>query len=102
MLTSLFTDLARQSLAALRLLLVMTVLLGVGYPVAVWAAGQALGDRADGQPVRLDGQVVGSSLIGQAFDGDDVVPRPALASDYDPLASRPQQPRAAATPTCSS
>lgn len=87
--TSLLTDLARQSLAALRLLLVMTVLLGVGYPAAVWAAGQALGDRADGQPVRLDGTVVGSRLIGQQFEGDEwFVPRPS-ASDYDPLASGP-------------
>ena len=51
MLTHLLTDLGRQSLAGLRLLLVMTVLLGVGYPVAVWGAGQAFGDRADGQPV---------------------------------------------------
>ena len=83
------TDLARQSLAGLRLLLVMTVLLGVAYPAAVWAAGQALGDRADGQPVRLDGQVVGSRLIGQAFDGDEwFQPRPS-ANDHDTLASGP-------------
>ena len=35
-----FTDLSRQSLAGLRLLLVMTVLTGVLYPAAVWAAGR--------------------------------------------------------------
>jgi K+-transporting ATPase ATPase C chain len=84
-----FTDLFRQSLAGLRLLLVMTVLLGVGYPTAVWAAGQAFGDRADGSPVRLDGQVVGSRLIGQQFEGDEwFLPRPS-ANDYDTLASGP-------------
>ena len=84
-----FTDLFRQSLAGLRLLLVMTVLLGVGYPTAVWAAGQAFGDRADGSPVRLDGQVVGSRLIGQQFEGDEwFLPRPS-ANDYDTLASAP-------------
>ncbi len=84
-----FTDLFRQSLAGLRLLLVMTVLLGVGYPTAVWAAGQAFGDRADGSPVRLDGQVVGSRLIGQQFEGDEwFLSRPS-ANDYDTLASAP-------------
>ena len=84
-----FTDLVRQSLAGLRLLLVMTVLLGVGYPSAVWAAGQAFGDRADGSPVRLDGQVVGSRLIGQQFEGDEwFLSRPS-ANDYDTLASAP-------------
>ena len=84
-----FTDLFRQSLAGLRLLLVMTVLLGVGYPTAVWAAGQAFGDRAAGSPVRLDGQVVGSRLIGQQFEGDEwFLSRPS-ANDYDTLASAP-------------
>lgn len=89
MFSSLLTDLFRQSLAGLRLLLVMTVLLGVGYPTAVWAAGQAFGDRADGSPVRLDGKVVGSRLLGQQFEGDEwFLPRPS-ANDYDTLASAP-------------
>ena len=84
-----FTDLVRQSLAGLRVLLVMTVLLGVGYPTAVWAAGQAFGDRADGSPVRVDGEVVGSALIGQQFEGDGwFLSRPS-ANDYDTLASAP-------------
>lgn len=83
------SDLTRQSLAGLRLLLVMTVLLGVGYPAAVWAAGQAFGDRADGSPVRVDGQVVGSRLIGQQFEGDQwFLSRPS-PNDYDTLASAP-------------
>ena len=84
-----FTDLFRQSIAGLRLLLVMTVLLGVGYPAAVWAAGQAFGDRADGSPVRVAGEVVGSALIGQQFEGDEwFLSRPS-ANDYDTLASAP-------------
>ncbi|MGF9753669.1 potassium-transporting ATPase subunit KdpC [Microvirga sp. 0TCS3.31] len=87
--THLLTDLYRQSLAGLRLLLVMTVLLGVGYPAAVWAAGQAFGDRADGQPVRLDGVVVGSRLIGQDFDGDQWFHSRPSPHDYDTLASGP-------------
>lgn len=84
-----FSDLLRQSLAGLRLLLVMTVVLGVGYPAAVWAAAQAFGDRADGSPLRLDGEVVGSRLLGQQFAGDEwFLSRPS-ANDYDTLASAP-------------
>nr|WP_242497275.1 potassium-transporting ATPase subunit KdpC [Nocardioides oleivorans] len=84
-----FSDLARQSLASLRLLLAMTVLLGVGYPAAVWAAGQPFGDRASGQPVSLEGQVVGSRLIGQQFDGDEWFHSRPSPNDHDTLASAP-------------
>jgi len=87
--THLLTDLYRQSLAGLRLLLVMTVLLGVGYPAAVWAVGQSFGDRADGQPVRLDGRVVGSRLIGQDFRGDQWFHSRPSPNGYDTLASAP-------------
>lgn len=87
--THLFTDLGRQSLAGLRLLLVMTVLLGVVYPLVVWGAGQAFGDRADGQPVRVDGQVVGSRLLGQQFEGDEWFHSRPSAGGYDTLASAP-------------
>lgn len=84
-----FSDLTRQSLAGLRLLLVMTVLTGVLYPAAVWAAAQAFGDRADGSPVRVDGEVVGSRLLGQQFAGDEwFLSRPS-ANEYDTLASAP-------------
>lgn len=84
------TDLARQSLAGLRLLLILTVVLGVAYPLAVWGVSQAFGDRSAGQPVRVDGQVVGSRLLGQPFDGDQwFLPRPS-ANDYDTLASAPR------------
>jgi potassium-transporting ATPase KdpC subunit len=87
--TSLLTDLARQSVAGLRLLLVMTVLLGVAYPVAVWAVAQPLDDRADGTPVRVDGRVVGSRLLGQQFDGDEWFRSRPSANHYDTLASAP-------------
>ena len=63
-------DIARQSLAGLRILFTFTVILGIAYPVVVWAAGQAFGDRAEGQPITVDGQVVGSRLLGQNFEGE--------------------------------
>ncbi len=83
------TDFTRQSLAALRLLVVLTVILGVGYPAAVWGVGQAFGDHAAGQPVPVDGQVVGSRLIGQNFDGDQWFHSRPSPNDYDTLASAP-------------
>ncbi len=82
-------DLARQSFAALRLLVVFTVILGLGYPLAVWAAGQALGDRAAGQPVRIGDRIVGSALIGQDFRGEQWFHSRPSANDYDTLASAP-------------
>lgn len=79
--------------ACLRLLLAMTLLLGVAYPGAVLLLGRLVPERADGSLVRVDGRVVGSALLGQAVpegaDGDAWFhPRPSAAGDgYDPLAS---------------
>lgn len=56
----------KQTLAGLRVLLVMTVLLGVVYPLGVWAVSRIPGleGNAEGSIVTQDGQAVGSSLIG--------------------------------------
>lgn len=89
MLITFLSDLGRQSLAALRILVVLTVVLGVAYPVTAWTVAQPLGDRAAGQPVRVDGTVVGSRLLSQRFEGDEWFhPRPS-ANDHDTLASAP-------------
>jgi K+-transporting ATPase ATPase C chain len=90
-----------QHLAALRALLVFTVLTGIIYPLAVLAVAQlpGLDDKADGSLVYdADGDVIGSSLIGQAYtdeDGNAILDyfqsRPSMAAggtgEYDPLAS---------------
>jgi K+-transporting ATPase ATPase C chain len=82
---------ARQLWAALRMLVVMTVLVGLAYPLAMTGFAQvAFPGRADGSLVRLDGKLVGSALIGQSFDGKPQYfqSRPSAAGDgYDPLAS---------------
>lgn len=81
--------LIRQSVAGLRVLLVLTVLTGLLYPLTVFGVGRLVPDCADGSMIKVDGQVVGSRLIGQPFDGDEwFLPRPSVAGDgYDPLAS---------------
>lgn len=86
----------RQHLAALRALLLMTVVLGLAYPLTVTAVGQlGFAANADGSLVTLDGEVVGSALLGQLFadaDGNPLPewfqPRPSAAGDgYDPTSS---------------
>ncbi|GEA79583.1 MULTISPECIES: potassium-transporting ATPase subunit KdpC [Cellulomonas] len=83
------TSFVRQCFAGLRLLLVLTVLLGLVYPLGVYGAGRLMPDHADGSLLEVDGRVVGSRLLGQGFDGDQwLLPRPSAAGDgYDPLAS---------------
>lgn len=61
------TQLTRQAGAALRILLVMTVLLGVLYPLAVWGVSRLPGLRANAEGSVLTdarGQPAGSALIG--------------------------------------
>src|SRR5262245_32305303 len=54
--------------ASLRMLLVLTLLTGVIYPLAVTGIAQAVFPRqARGSLVVRDGRVMGSSLIGQPF-----------------------------------
>lgn len=72
----------RQSLAAVRILLVMTVLLGIGYPLVVTLAAQAMPAQANGSLIVADGKVVGSSLIGQSFTGPQWFWSRPSASDY--------------------
>lgn len=50
------------------MIVLMTLALGVIYPFALTGAAQVLfPDKADGSLVKLDGQVVGSTLVGQEF-----------------------------------
>jgi K+-transporting ATPase ATPase C chain len=87
-----------QHLAALRALLVFTVLFGLVYPLAMVAIARipGLNHRADGSLVERDGHLVGSTLIGQSFtdaDGKPLVqyfqsrPSAAGANGYDPTAT---------------
>ncbi|OMQ16409.1 potassium-transporting ATPase subunit C [Modestobacter sp. VKM Ac-2676] len=84
----------RQLVAAVRALLVATVILGLAYPLLMTGVAQVIAPaRADGSLVSVDGSVVGSSLIGQSFTDVDGDPLPEYfqtrpsASDYDGAAS---------------
>ncbi|MFB7673272.1 potassium-transporting ATPase subunit KdpC [Kitasatospora purpeofusca] len=91
----------RTHLTALRALLVLTVLLGIAYPLLVTGISQlAFADKANGSIVEVDGKEAGSSLLGQNFnlpkqnpDDPDEAPRPdpqwfqPRPGAYDPKAS---------------
>lgn len=86
----------RTAGVALRAMLVLTVVLGIGYPLTVTGIGQlALPWQANGSLVKLGDKAVGSALIGQSFTDADgkplpewFQPRPSAAGDgYDAAAS---------------
>ncbi len=55
-------------MTALRMLIVMTLITGVAYPLIVTGIAQVVfKNQANGSLIEKDGKVVGSSLIGQPF-----------------------------------
>ncbi|WP_432825722.1 potassium-transporting ATPase subunit C [Dactylosporangium sp. CA-092794] len=86
-----------QHLAALRALLVLTVVFGLAYPLLMVAVARipGLAGHADGSLVDKGGKTVGSALIGQSFTDADGNPlkqyfqsRPSAAGDgYDPTST---------------
>ena len=86
-----------QHWAALRALIVLTVLTGILYPVLIFGIAQLPGlhHNADGSLIKRDGSTIGSSLIGQSFTDSDgnALPqyfqsRPSDAGDgYDPTST---------------
>lgn len=90
---------ARMAWAALRMLLVLTVVTGIVYPLVVTGIGQTLfHSKANGSVVKVDGRQVGSKLIGQSWnvEGTDKPDprwfqgRPSNSA-YDPLATGSSQ-----------
>jgi K+-transporting ATPase ATPase C chain len=81
----------RQLLPAILSMVVFTVLLGFAYPLVVTAIAQvAFNDKADGSLIEVDGEIVGSELIGQSFTQPGYFwsrPSAAGADGYDAAAS---------------
>jgi potassium-transporting ATPase KdpC subunit len=59
-------SLGKQTLAGLRILVVLTILTGILYPLGVWVVSRVPGlqANAEGSVVEVDGTAVGSDLIG--------------------------------------
>jgi K+-transporting ATPase ATPase C chain len=97
-------NLGNELRTAVIAIVVLTVILGVAYPLLMTGVSQVLfPGRADGSKIEVNGKVVGSKLIGKPFvidtgkkdsDGNPVArpnpryfqPRPS-ADDYNPAAT---------------
>ena len=86
----------KQVLPALRSYVIFSLLLGLGYPLAMTALAQLLFPKAaGGSLLSRDGQLVGSRLIAQKFSSpryfysrpssQDLNPQPSGGSNWGPL-----------------
>jgi K+-transporting ATPase ATPase C chain len=87
-----FTAALSMARACLAMIVLFTLLLGVGYPLLVTGIAQAaLPFQANGSLLKnASGQIIGSALLGQGFSKPEYLhPRPSAAGDkgYDATAS---------------
>jgi len=83
-------NIAKNLAIAVLMTIVTTLLLGVAYPLLVTAVAQALfPNEANGQLIRRDGRVIGSSILGQRFSAPGYFHgRPSAAGNgYDAASS---------------
>jgi K+-transporting ATPase ATPase C chain len=77
-----------QTIIALKILLVMTLLTGIIYPLLMTGIAQVLFPaKANGSLIKIDGKLIGSELIGQKFDSSIYFWSRPSAVDYNPIPS---------------
>jgi len=74
----------KNVITSIKVFIVFSVLLGLIYPLAITGIAQAtMKDKANGSLIVKNGQVVGSSLIGQKFDKPEYFNSRPSAVDYN-------------------
>lgn len=84
------TSMRSTLMIAIRFTVVTTILLGIVYPLIVTGLAQlTMRDKANGQLITRDGQIIGSAIIGQGFSSARYFhPRPSMAGNgYDATSS---------------
>jgi K+-transporting ATPase ATPase C chain len=77
-----------QSIIALKFLVVMTLFLGVIYPLVMTGLAQVtFRTKANGSLIIKDGKIIGSELIGQKFDSSIYFWSRPSAIGYNPIPS---------------
>lgn len=74
----------KNTLIAIKSFIIFSVLLGLVYPLAITGIAQAtMKDKANGSLIVKNGQMVGSSLIGQKFDKPEYFNSRPSTVDYN-------------------
>ena len=75
-------------LTSFKMLIVMTVVTGIIYPVLIWGYAQIFtADKANGSLIKKENTVIGSALIGQKFSKPQYFWSRPSAVDYNAAAS---------------
>jgi len=78
----------KEIITSIKVFIVFSILLGLMYPLAITGIAQAtMKDKANGSLIKIDGKVVGSSLIGQKFDEPEYFNSRPSAVDYNAAGS---------------
>ena len=78
----------KSIIISIKMLLIMTVITGVIYPLLITFAAQlAFKDKANGSLIMKNGKLIGSSLIGQQFNKDIYFSSRPSFINYNPIPS---------------
>lgn len=74
---------------SIKLLVTMTILLGIVYPVTMTGIGKLFfSEKVNGQMIEKNGNVIGSKLLGQSFDSNKYLHgRPQIVSQLSPTSN---------------